>query len=56
MYEIDLPTSGRKVGFNLLDYGDFTIPNITDTIPNSPVGHQLPTQCKQNLCIIATNG
>ena len=30
--------------------------NSTDTIPNSPAGHQLPTQAKQNICIIAING
>ena len=41
-YEIELPPSGKKVGFNSLDDEDFTIPYITDTIPNSPSGHQLP--------------
>ena len=55
-YEIELPPSGKKVGFNLLDDEDFTIPYITDTIPNSPAGHQITTQAKQNLCIIAING
>ena len=34
----------------------FTIPYITDTIPNSPAGHQLSTQAKQNVWIIAING
>ena len=33
-YDIELPTSGKKIGFNLLDDEDFTIPYITDTIPN----------------------
>ena len=35
-YDIELPTFGNKVGFILLDDEDFTIPYITDTIPNSP--------------------
>ena len=46
----------RKIGFNLLDDEDFTIPYITDTIPNSPDGHRLPPQAKQNVSIIAING
>ena len=46
----------RNFGFNLLDNKDFTIPYITDTIPNSPAGNKLPTQAKWNVCIIATNG
>ena len=29
-YEIELSPSGKKVGFNLLDYEDFKIPYITD--------------------------
>ena len=33
-YDIELPPSGKKVEFNLLDYKDFTILYITDTIPN----------------------
>ena len=40
-YDIELPPSGKKIGFNLLDDEDFTIPYITDTIPNSLDGHQL---------------
>ena len=55
-YEIYLPPSGKKVGFNLLDDEDFTIPYITDTIPNSPAGNQLPEQSKRNVWIIDTNG
>ena len=42
-YEIELPPSGKKVGFNLLDNKYFTIPYITDTIPNSPDVYQLST-------------
>ena len=33
-YDIELPPSGKKIGFNSLDDEDFTIPYITDTIPN----------------------
>ena len=33
-YEIELPSSGKKVGFHLPDDEDFKIPYITDTIPN----------------------
>ena len=55
-YEIELPPYGNKYGFNLLDDEDFTIPYITDTFPNSPAGNQPPTQDKQNMCIIDTNG
>ena len=55
-YEIELPSSGNKVGFNLLDGEDSIIPYITNTIPNSPAGCQLPSRAKQNLCIIAING
>ena len=42
-YETELPPSGMKIGFKLLDYVDFTIPYITDTVSNSPAGNQLPT-------------
>ena len=38
---------GKKVVFDLLDNEDFTIPYITDTIPNSPAGHQPPAQAKK---------
>ena len=34
----------------------FTIPYITDTIPNSPAGHQLPSQAKRYVWIAAING
>ena len=44
---INLPPSGKKIGFNLLDDADFTIPYITVTIPNSPADHQLPEQAKR---------
>ena len=43
-HEIDLPLSGNKIGFNLLDNADFTITYVIYTIPNSPAGYQLPTQ------------
>ena len=33
-YEIELPSAGKKIGFNLLDDNDFTIPYVTDTIQN----------------------
>ena len=51
-----MPPFGKKVVFNLLDDEDFTIPYITDTIPNSSAGHQLPAQAKRNLWIITING
>ena len=38
-YDIELPTSGNKVGFNLLDDEDFKIPYTTDTITNSPAAY-----------------
>ena len=55
-YEMELPPSGKKIGFNLLDDEDFTIPYIIDNIPNSPAGHQLPSQAKRNVWIVAING
>ena len=55
-YDIELPPSGNKIGFNLLYDEYFTIPYITDTIPNSPDGHQLPSQAKRNVWIVAING
>ena len=54
-YDIDLPPSGNKIGFNLLDDEDCTIPYITYTIPNAPAGHQLPSQAKINVWIVAIN-
>ena len=54
-YEIELPPAGKKIGFNLLDNAYFTITYVTDTIPNSPAGHQLPTQDKLNVWIIDIN-
>ena len=53
-YEIELPPSGKKVGFNLLD--DEEIPHITDTTPNSPDGNQLKSQAKRKVWIIFING
>ena len=55
-YEIELPPSGKKTVINLLDDEYFTIPCVIDTIPNSPVGHQLPTQSNKNVWVIAING
>ena len=54
-YEIELPPVGRKIGFNLLDDEYFTIPYITDTIPNPPAGCQLLTQDKRNVFIVSIN-
>ena len=48
-YKIELPPSGKKIGFNLLDDEYFTIPYITDTIPNSPAGNKIPIQAK--ICV-----
>ena len=55
-YEIYLPPSGKKIGFNLLEDEDFTIPYITDKTPNSPAGHQLQTKANQKMWIMAING
>ena len=54
--EIDSPPVGNKIGFNLLDHEYFTIPYVIYTITNLPAGHKLPTQAKNNLCIVAING
>ena len=45
-YDIELTPDGNKIGFNLLDDNDFTIPYIINTIQNPPAVHQLPTQAK----------
>ena len=37
-----------KIGFNLMDDDDFTIPYIIKTIPKSPAGIQLLTQNQEN--------
>ena len=55
-YEIQLPPSGKKIRFDLLDDEYFTITYITDKIPNSPTSHQIPTQAQWNVWIIAVNG
>ena len=55
-HEIELPTAGKKIGFNLLDDEYFTISYIIDTIQNLPSGHQIPTQANKNALIIAING
>ena len=54
-YEIELPTYGNKTVLNLLYDKDFTTPYITYTITNLPEFHQLPTQAKRNVWIIAIN-
>ena len=54
-YEIGLPPSGKNI-FILLDDEYFTIPYVTDTIPNFPFGNKPPTQSKQNARIIDING
>ena len=55
-YDIELPTSGKKVGFNLLDNEYFAITYITDTTTNSLAGHQPPSQANINVWIVAING
>ena len=55
-YEIELPPSGKKVDFNLLNDEYFTTPYITDTIPNSPAGYKLPSQANRYVWIIDING
>ena len=54
-YKINLPPSGKKICFYLLDDEYFTVPYVTDTIPNSPAVHQLPTQAKRNVFIFDIN-
>ena len=55
-YDIELPPSGKKIGFSLLDYGYFTILYVIDTIPNSPSLRQLLTQVKKYVWIVSING
>ena len=54
-YKIELPTSGNYIVLNVLDYEYFTFRYVTDTTPNSPDIHQIPTQDKHNAWIIAIN-
>ena len=54
--KLSYPPSRNKISFNLLYDEYFTTPNIPDTIPNSPAVHKLPTQAKQNICIISITG
>ena len=54
-HDIELPPSGKKISFNLLDDEDFTITYITDTILNSPAGKRLPSQAKRKVWIIDIN-
>ena len=39
-----------------MDDKGFTIPYISDTIPNSPTGNQLSSQSERNVWIIAISG
>ena len=55
-YDIDLTPAGNKIGIDLLDDEDFTIPCVIDTIPNSPAGHQLLTQAKKSVWVVSING
>ena len=55
IYEIELPPDEKKIGFNSLDDEYFMTPYVTETIPNSPDGHQLTTQAKKNTWIIIIN-
>ena len=41
---------------HIRDVGYCKIPYISDTIPNSPAGHQLPFQTKRNVWIVAISG
>ena len=54
-YEIELPPSVRKLGFNLLYYLYCTITYVVGTISNSPSVHQLMTQVKKYVWIIYIN-
>ena len=55
-HDIELPNSGKKISFNLMNDEDFTTPYFTDTTPNYPAGHKLPSQAKINVWTIAING
>ena len=46
----------RSLVFSSLNDEDFTIPYITDTIPNSPDFYQPPSQPNRNVWIIDING
>ena len=46
---------GKKIGFNLLNDNEFTIPYILDTITNLPSGNQIKTWSKINVWIISIN-
>ena len=52
-YEIELSPSGKKIGFNSMDDGDFRIPYIIYMIPNSLGVHQIPAEDKENGWIMA---
>ena len=54
-YELELTSSGKKIGLNLMDEDEFSIPYIIDMIMNSLSGNQLPTQAKKNVWIMNIN-
>ena len=55
-HKIELTPVEKKIGLNLLDDEDFTIPYVIDKTPNLPAVHQLTTQAKKNVWIIFING
>ena len=46
-YKIELPISGKKISFDLLDDEDFTPPYVIDKFLKSTTGYQLPTQANK---------
>ena len=52
-YEIQLPISVKKTGFNLLNDKYFIIPYVTDKIPSSPASRKHPKKAKRNVWIFA---
>ena len=54
-YKLELPPTENKI-LKFLDDEYCTIPYVIYIIPNSPYGHQLPTQAKKNMLKIAING
>ena len=54
-YEIELPTAGKKIGSNLMDDDEFTIPYIIGTITNYLTFHLLLKQTKKIFRITTIN-
>ena len=48
-YELQLPSLGEKIDLKLMNDEKFTITYIFDAIPNSPAGHQIPSQAHKNM-------